>query len=325
MKLQQLRYLVAINRNQLNISAAAEALYTSQPGISKQIRQLEDELGVELFERSGKHLVSLTPIGQQIIEKAEAVLQEVQNIKVLAEEYSDDKRGTLSIATTDTQARYKLPAVVEKFHQRYPDVALQIHQGSPDQIVQLVSDGIADFAIATEAPELFEEFIMLPCYYWHRCLIVRPDHPLAQLEKVTIKTLSEYPLVTHVFGFTGNSRLDEAFRSARLQPNVAFTATDTDMIKTYVRLGLGVGIIARMAYNAESDHDLHQLDASYLFTPSMTKLGFRRGTQLRGYMYDFINFFAPHLTPDTVRQAERLVAQNIDLMTFFEDWELSVD
>ena len=202
MKLQQLRYLVAITRNNLNISAAADALYTSQPGISKQIRQLEDELGVELFERSGKHLASLTPIGHQIIERAEAVLQEIQNIKVLAEEYSDDKRGLLSIATTHTQARYKLPPVIEQFRQHYPDVTLQIHQGSPDQIAELVSSGAADFAIATEAPELFDDLIMLPCYYWHRCLIVRPDHPLNQLEHVTLKQLSEYPLVTYIFGFT---------------------------------------------------------------------------------------------------------------------------
>jgi LysR family cys regulon transcriptional activator len=217
-----------------------------------------------------------------------------------------------------------LPAVVQRFRNQYPDVSLQIHQGSPAQIAELLASGEADFAIAPESSELFDDLIMLPCYYWHRSIIVPLDHPLTQLKQLTIHELGQYPLVTYVFGFTGHSRMDEAFQAANLDPNVVFTASDTDVIKTYVRLGLGVGIIARMAYDETYDHDLICLDATHLFIPSMTKVGFRRGTQLRRYMYDFINFFSPHLTPDVVRQAERLVAQGIDLVAFFEDLELSV-
>ena len=304
MKLQQLRYLVAIVKNNLNISMAAESLYTSQPGVSKQILLLEDELGVELFSRNGKHLTHITPVGRQVIEKAESILREIRNIQTLTAEFRDDRSGSLSIATTHTQARYVLPRVIQAFRKRYPAVTLQIHQGSPGQIAELASSGEVDFAIATEAMELFEELLMLPCYRWHRSLVVPPDHPLTRLAKITLEDVANYPVVTYVFGFTGRSKLDEAFRNARLSPKVAFTATDTDVIKTYVRLGLGVGIVAGMAYDPEHDSDLVKLDASHLFAASLTRIGFRRGTFLRAYMYDFIELFAPHLTPPLIRAAE---------------------
>ncbi|PIE82832.1 MAG: HTH-type transcriptional regulator CysB [Candidatus Contendobacter odensis] len=305
MKLQQLRYLIAIVRNGLNISAAAESLYTSQPGISKQLRLLEEELGVELFSRNGKHLSGITPVGHQIIAKAEAILREVNNIQILSEEYRDDRRGSLSIATTHTQARYALPPVLRTFREHYPAVTLQVHQGSPAQIAELVRSGEVDFAIATEALELFDDLVMMPCYIWRRCILVPRGHPLVEIDQLTLNDVARYPLVTYVFGFTGQSQLDEAFRNAQLKPNVAFTATDADVIKAYVRLGMGVGIIARMAYDPLYDQDLIRLDAGHLFAMNVTKLGFRRGMFLRCYMYAFMELFSSHFSQDRVRKAEK--------------------
>ncbi len=323
MKLQQLRYLIAIVRNHLNISAAAEALYTSQPGISKQLRLLEEELGVELFTRNGKHLTEVTPVGRQIIAKAESILREVNNIQILAEEYRDDRRGSLSIATTHTQARYALPLVIKAFRERYPAVTLQVHQGSPTQIAELVQSGEVDFAIATEAMELFADLVMLPCYLWERCVLTPQGHPLTELDSLTLQDVAQYPLVTYVFGFTGRSQLDEAFRNAQLKPNVVFTATDADIIKTYVRLGMGVGIVARMAYDAHCDRDLVRLNAGHLFAANMTRIGFRQGTFLRCYMYDFMQLFSPHLTRERVRQVEQ--AQSFEEMELlFAGLELPV-
>ncbi|MFO1425184.1 MAG: HTH-type transcriptional regulator CysB [Candidatus Competibacteraceae bacterium] len=323
MKLQQLRYLVAIVRNNMNISAAAESLYTSQPGISKQLRLLEEELGVELFNRNGKHLTEMTPIGRQIIVRVEVILREINNIQILAEEYRDDRRGGLSIATTHTQARYALPPVVKLFRERYPAVTLQIHQGSPAQIAEMVQSGEVDFAIATESLELFEDLVMMPCYVWQRCVLVPCDHPLAGLDYLTLQDVARYPLVTYVFGFTGRSQLDEAFRSSQLKPKVAFTATDADVIKTYVRLGMGVGIVARMAYDPKQDQDLVRLEAGHLFAANITRIGFRRGMFLRCYMYDFIELFAPHLTRERVRMMERLrTLEEVDAL--LDDVELPI-
>jgi LysR family cys regulon transcriptional activator len=309
MKLQQLRYLTAIAKNNLNISAAAESLYTSQPGISKQIKLLEDELGVALFIRSGKHLSHITPVGQQVIEKSERILQEVRNIRVLVQEYRDDKRGTLSIATTHTQARYALPSVIKLFRERYPAVSLQIHQGSPAQIAALVASGEVDFAIATEAPELFEDLVMMPCYLWQYCILAPLHHPLCKLKTLDLTEVARYPLVTYVFGFTGQSQLDQAFDAADLKPQVSFAATDADVIKTYVRLGFGVGIVARMAYDQVQDQDLVCMDARELFAPNLTMIGFHRGSYLRGYMYEFVNLFAGHLTREIVQAAESAVSK----------------
>lgn len=323
MKLQQLRYLTAIVRNNLNISAAAESLYTSQPGISKQLRMLEEELGVELFSRNGKHLTEMTPVGKQIIAKVDIILREVNNIQILAEEYRDDRRGNLSIATTHTQARYALPPVIKLFRERYPAVTLQVHQGSPAQIAEMVQSGEVDFAIATESLELFDDLVMMPCYIWQRSVLVPCNHPLARLDYLTLQDIARYPLVTYVFGFTGRSQLDDAFRSVQLKPVVAFTATDADVIKTYVRLGMGVGIVARMAYDPKQDHDLVRLDAGHLFASSITRIGFRRGMFLRCYMYDFIELFAPHLTRERVQMIERFqTLEQIDAL--FEGIELPV-
>ncbi len=303
MKLNQLRYIHEVANRGLNISAAAEALYTSQPGVSKQIRSLESELGVEIFTRSGKHLTSVTPAGEKILEATARVLEEVRNIRSIAEEFVHDNRGTLSIATTQTQARHALPDVVSRFRELYPNVSLHMHQGTPMQIAELAARGNVDFAIATEAIELFEDLVMMPCYRWNRAVVVPAGHPLAQVEKLTLEDLAQYPIVTYVFGFTGRSTLDKAFKSKGLEPDVVFTATDAEVIKTYVRLGLGVGIIARMSVDPAVDGGLVALDAGHLFEPSVTNIGFRRGTYLRGYMLDFIRLFTPHLTPEVIQRA----------------------
>lgn len=303
MKLQQLRYIWEVARHELNVSATAQSLYTSQPGISKQIRLLEDELGVEVFSRSGKHLTHVTPAGEAILKTAGEILRKVESIKQVAQEFSNQKKGSLSLATTHTQARYALPPIIRTFIEKYPEVSLHMHQGTPMQIAELAADGTVDFAIATEAMELFSDLVMMPCYRWNRAIIVPRNHPLTQSSSLTLEAVAQYPLVTYVFGFTGRSRLDEAFFEKGLTPKVVFTAADADVIKTYVKLGLGVGIIARMAYDPVADSDLVALDASHLFESSVTRIGFRRGTFLRGFMYDFIEMFAPHLTRDVVEDA----------------------
>ena len=303
MKLQQLRYIWEVAHHDLNVSATAQSLFTSQPGISKQIRLLEDELGVEVFSRSGKHLTHVTPAGEVILELAGEILRKSESIKRVAQEFSNETSGTLSIATTHTQARYVLPGIIKEFMGSYPQVSLQMQQGTPLQIAEMAAEGTVDFAIATEALELFSDIVMLPCYRWNRCIVVPKDHPLASASKVTLEAVAEHPIVTYTFGFTGRSKLDDAFNSRGLTPKVTFTAVDADVIKTYVRLGLGIGIIAGLAYDEVLDEDLVKLDASHLFASSVTSLGFRKGTFLRGYMYDFITELAPHLTSDIVGEA----------------------
>ncbi|KAA0012492.1 HTH-type transcriptional regulator CysB [Billgrantia pellis] len=320
MKLQQLRYVWEVTRHNLNVSATAQSLFTSQPGISKQIRLLEDELGVEIFARSGKHLTRVTPAGEAIVELAGRVLRLTDNIKQVAQEHSDERRGSLSIATTHTQARYALPPVIREFTRKYPDVALHMQQGTPRQIAQMVSDGQTDFAICTESLELFNDLVLLPCYRWNRCVLVPSDHPLANGEALTLERLAEQPIVTYVFGFTGRSQLDDAFRARGLTPNVVLTAADADVIKTYVRLGLGVGIVAHMAYDPVLDNDLVALEAGHLFESSVTKIGIRRGTFMRGYMYDFVKGFADHLERDLVDAA--LLAGPRHEQELFDDIEL---
>jgi LysR family cys regulon transcriptional activator len=303
MKLQQLRYIWEVARNDLNVSATAERLHTSQPGVSKQIRLLEDELGVQIFLRAGKQFTDITPAGQQIIALAGRIMAEAENIKRISREHTDQHRGSLSIATTHTQARYVLPEVIRKFIARYPEVALHMHQGSPSQIAALAAEHAVDFAIATEALELYQGLVMLPCYRWNRSIVVPPGHPLTRVKRVSLQELAEYPLVTYVFGFTGRSQLDEAFRRESLVPKVVFTATDADVIKTYVRLGLGVGIVATLSFDADQDQGLVAIDASHLFDYSVTRIGFSRGSFLRRYMYDFMELFAPHLTRELVDAA----------------------
>ncbi|MEK6805635.1 MAG: HTH-type transcriptional regulator CysB [Pseudomonadota bacterium] len=301
MKLRQLRYVHEVARRGLNVTAAAEALFTSQPGVSKQIRLLEQELGVDIFVRNGKHLAEVTPAGKRILDYTERLLLEIHNIKNAADDFKQADRGDISIATTHTQARYALPPTIAKFRKKYPKVSLHLNQGSPPQIAKMAAEGTADFAIATEAMHLFEDLVMLPCYHWNRCVLVRPDNPLAKKKgKFTLKDVAQHPIITYTFGFTGRSKLDQAFAAQGLKPDVVLTAVDADVIKTYVRLGLGIGIVANMAYDSKQDSDLVALEAAHLFERSTTHVGFRRGLFLREYMYEFITTFAPHLTRKVV-------------------------
>ena len=310
MKLQQLRYIHEVAQHGMNISAAAVALHTSQPGVSKQIMLLEEELGLAIFVRNGKHLSGLTPAGERIVEIARDVLRRADNIHTVAKEFTAVNKGSLSLATTHTQSRYVLPPVISRFIAKYPEVALHMHQGTPLQIAELAATGTADLAIATEAMELFSDLIMVPCYRWNRVILVPQKHQLAKVKTLTLADVARFPLVTYVFGFTGRSRLDEAFGAAGLSPHVVFTAADADVIKTYVRLGIGIGIVASMAWDPVKDSDLVALDASHLFDFSVTRIGFQRGAVLRSYIYDFIAMFSPHLTRSLIEQAQLAGSQD---------------
>ena len=304
MTLKQLKYLVGIVDSGLNITSAAERLYTSQPGISKQLKQLEAELGVQLFTRKGKSLAAITPAGREVIARARKILREVGNIQSLASDLTAELDGTLSIATTHTQARYVLPEVVRAFRERYPRVDLELHQGTSEQIAELVSTNKVDFAIATGSQDLFSQLTLLPIYHWHRIALVPKQHPLARETKpLDLQTLATYPLVTYVFSVTGESSFKRAFREHGLEPRVVFTARDADIIKTYVRMGMGVGVIASMAYECQDREDLVAIDAKGLFPRVTTWIGFPRDMVLRRFMVDFIHLFAPHYSPRLIREA----------------------
>jgi LysR family cys regulon transcriptional activator len=302
-KLQQLRYLREIVRAGLNVSEAAKALHTSQPGVSKQIQGLEEELGVRIFERHGKRIVDMTAPGRAVLLIAERLLAETENLKRVGEEFSNEASGRFTIATTHTQARYVLPATIKRFMERYPAVQLNIHQGNPTQVAEQAVSGAADLAIATEAFEQFQELVLLPCYQWNRSVVVPPGHALLKEEPLTLEAIAQHPLVTYDYAFTGRTQMNKAFERRNLKPNVVLTAIDADVIKAYVELGLGVGVIASMAFDAKRDTGLRALDASHLFESSTTRIGFRRGAYLRRYVFDFIELFAPTLTRETVEAA----------------------
>jgi LysR family cys regulon transcriptional activator len=304
MKLQQLRYLVEVYKQGLNVSEAAEFLHTSQPGISRQVRLLEEELGVQVFVRNGKRVVGVTPPGREILRIAEAMLLEARNLKRVAEEFANEQEGSLTLATTHTQARYALPATVRDFLGQFPGVRLSIKQGSPTHICDMVVAGEADLAIATEAIDQFPDLAMFDCYTWNRSLIVPDGHPLLdEPHPVTLQQVAAFPIITYDFAFAGRSKINQAFEAAGIEPNVVLSAIDTDVIKTYVSLGLGVGIIASMAFDPQRDTGLTALDAAHLFAPSTTRIGLRRDAYLRGYAYAFIESFAPHLKPDVIKAA----------------------
>jgi len=308
--LKQLKYLVGIVDSGLNITSAADRLYTSQPGISKQLKQLEAELGVQLFTRKGKSLAAVTPAGRDVIARARKILREVENIKSLASDLTAEQEGTLAIATTHTQARYVLPEVIREFRERYPRVDLELHQGTSEQIAELVNTNKVDFAIATGSQHLFPHLTMLPIYHWDRIALVPKQHPLAkQKGALDLKTLAEYPLVTYVFSLTGESSFKRAFHDQGLEPRVVFTARDADIIKTYVRMGLGVGVIAGMAFECQDREDLKAIDAKGLFPQVTTWLGFPRDMVLRGYMVDFIHLLAPHYDLRQIREVADAATQ----------------
>lgn len=322
MTLQQLRYLLGIADSGLNITAAAERLYTSQPGISKQLKLLEQELGIQLFTRKGKSLAAITPAGHEVIARARRILREVENIRSLASDMSEEQTGTLSIATTHTQARYVLPDVVKAFRNRYPKVSLELHQGTSEQIAELVAANRVDFAIATGSQQLFPELVLLPCYQWDRIVLVPKGHELAEHKRgLTIEDLARFPLVTYVFSMTGESSFKKAFAAVDLEPDVVFTARDADIIKTYVRMGMGVGVVAPMAWECQDRDDLVALEAAGLFPRVTTWMGFRRDSVLRGYMVDFAELFASHLLPDLTQRAANLESQE-EVDALFADMAL---
>jgi len=291
--LQQLRYLDAVVEHGLNVSDAAEALFTSQPGISKQVRQLEAELGLAIFVRQGKRLASLTPAGEVVVATARRALGELRNLKRVAEEFRAEDTGTLSIATTHTQARYVLPKVLRAFATRYPKVRVELHQGNPLQVAERTARGDADLGIATEALADYPELATLPCYEWNRVVIAPKRHPLHAMQPLTLEALAKFPIVTYDSSFTGRTAMNAAFAACGLEPNVVLTALDSDVIKTYVDLGMGIGIIAEMAYDAARDAQFDKFAAGHLFAPSTTRLGLRRSVFQRGFVYAFIALFAP--------------------------------
>jgi LysR family cys regulon transcriptional activator len=311
--LQQLRYLCAVVDHGLNVSVAADALFTSQPGISKQIRQLEDELGVPIFIRQGKRLAALTAGGEVIVATARRALQELNNLKRVGAEFKSEDTGTLAIATTHTQARYVLPPVLKRFAERYPKVRLLLHQGNPVQVAEQTQRADADVGIATEAIADYPGLVSLPCYTWNRCVLVPKGHPLAKVRPLTLEALARYPIVTYDFSFTGRSQINAAFAAKAIEANVVLTALDSDVIKTYVELGFGVGIIAQMAHDPARDTQFDKLDAAHLFAASTTRLALRRGVYLRGFVYEFITLFAPQFDRSAVDAALQGKAESYEL------------
>jgi LysR family transcriptional regulator, cys regulon transcriptional activator len=303
MKIQQLRFLAEIARRDLSVSAAAEALHTSQPGVSRQIKELEGELGVTIFVRHGKRLTGITEPGRAVLGIAERILAEAANLKRAGAEFANEGAGTLTLATTHTQARYYLPRAVAAFKRRNPKVHLVIHQGNPTQICEQVLAGEADMGVATEMISTYPELVSLPVLQWNRCVVVPPEHPLLQAKPLTLEKLAEYPIVTYDFAFANRSLVEKAFETRGLKPHVVLSAQDSDVIKTYVELGLGVGVLAKMAFDPARDRQLRAIDASHLFESSTTRLGIKRGAYLRRYAYEFIELFAPQLSAKTVRDA----------------------
>ncbi len=304
MNFQQLRSVREASRQGFNLTTTAETLHTSQPGVSRQIRELEEELGVEIFVRAGKRLTGLTAPGQMVLPIIERLLQEADNLRRAGEEFASQTKGMLTIAATHSQARYALPPAVRDFCALHPEVSLRMHQGSPKQVAELLLAGEADIGVATEALADYPELVALPSYQWTHSVIVPPDHPLAaQAERgvpLTLERLAAFPIITYEPGYTGRSHIDEAFHRERLAFNLVLSAMDADVIKTYVDLGLGVGIIAGIAYDEVRDKHLRAIDARHLFASNMTRLALRRGAFLRGYVYDFIRTFASPLTRELV-------------------------
>ncbi len=300
MNFQQLRYVRETVRQGLNLTEAAKKLFTSQPGVSKQIRELENELGIEIFVRRGKRLVALTEPGRMVVKIIEDLLQQADNLKGAAREFQDQASGTLAVATTHTQARYSLPTVVRQFKRRYPKVHLTLKQGNPPQLAEMVLAGEADLAIATEALDHYPKLLALPGFQWNHCVVVPAKHPLAKTQRVTLEEIARYPVITYDPAFAGRTHIDEAFAARGLAPDIVLSAIDADVIKTYVELEMGVGIVAAMAFDTKRDRGLRALDASHLFKSNTTRIAIRRGAYLRGYAYAFIELFSPQLSREVI-------------------------
>ncbi|MBC3871028.1 CysB family HTH-type transcriptional regulator [Undibacterium oligocarboniphilum] len=303
MNFQQLRSIREASRRGFNLTEVAQVLFTSQPGVSRQIRELEDELGVDIFERNGKRLTGLTEPGKGILPIIERLLLEAENLQQAGNDYSDQTRGTLAIATTHTQARYVLPRIVQQFRQTFPEVRIALQQSSPDHIAEWVLSGKADIGIATEGLSQFKDLVSFACYQWNHVIVLPEDHPLLHKKVITLEDLSNYPLITYDVGFTGRSHIDAAFTDAGLSTDIVLTAMDSDVIQQYVALGLGVGIVASMAIEPNRSNGLRALSADHLFSPNVTRLAVRRGAYLRSYTFDFIRQFAPELSREHIRRA----------------------
>lgn len=304
MNFQQLRSVRETVRCSFNLTEVASVLHTSQPGISRQIRELEEELGVEIFVRAGKRLTGLTPPGEAVLPIVQRLLLDAENLRRVGEDFSAQASGRLSIAATHSQARYALPAVVRDFRALYPQVTLNLHQGSPKQVAQMLLTGEADVGVATEALAEFDQLIALPCYRWTHSVVVPPGHALLQNDRhLTLEQLSRHPIITYDAGYTGRRHIDEAFARAGLEPSIVLTAMDADVIKTYVELGMGVGIVASIAFDPDRDRNLHAIDARHLFEVNLTRLAIRRGAWLRDYVYAFVEAFAPPLTREAIERA----------------------
>lgn len=307
MNFQQLRSVREAVRQGFNLTGVAAVLHTSQPGVSRQIRELEDELGIQLFQRAGKRLTGLTPPGQAVLPIVERLLLEADNLRRAGEDFASSHRGTLTIAATHSQARYALPPAVRDFSAAHPEVQLRLHQGSPRQVAEMLLAGEADIGVATEALAQYEELVALPSWRWTHAVVVPRGHALAlqaeQGTKLTLEQLAHQPIITYETGYTGRTHIDDAFQRRALSLNIVLSAMDADVIKTYVELGMGVGIIAAMAFDEQRDAGLHAIDARHLFASNMTRVAVRRGAFLRGYAYEFIRCFAPPLTRTLVDQA----------------------
>ncbi|MCU0956225.1 MAG: CysB family HTH-type transcriptional regulator [Hydrogenophaga sp.] len=304
MNLHQFKFVQEAVRRNLNLTEAAKALHTSQPGVSKAIIELEDELGIEIFARHGKRIKRVTEPGQQVLRSIEIILREVNNLRRIGDQYSAQDNGTLSIATTHTQARYVLPGPVARLRQAYPKVAVSLHQGSPDQVARMLLEEVAEIGMATESLTRYPELVTLPCYEWQHMLVFPFGHPLLDRERISLEDLAQVPLVTYHPSFTGRSRIDQAFALRQLQPNVVLEAIDSDVIKTYVRLGMGVGIVAEMAVLGENQSpDLVARPASHLFGHNLARVAFKRGTYLRHFVIRFAELLSDRLSKESILRA----------------------
>lgn len=302
MNFQQLRIVREAVRQGFNLTEVGKTLFTSQSGVSKNIKELEDELGVELFVRRGKRLTGMTDAGQALLGVVERILLDARNLQRMATQFSNPSQGNLRLATTHTQARYALPEVVKGFTVDFPGVHLELHQGSPREIAELLVQGEVDIGIATESLDAVPELISFPWYAWQHGLLVQHDHPLAGNPRVTLEDLAAFPLITYHAGFTGRSHIDEAFQKAGLEPDIVLTAIDADVIKTYVEIGLGIGILASVAFDPARDTALELLPVGHLFGDNVARIAIRRGHYLRHYAYQFIERLAPHLTEAEIRK-----------------------
>ena len=313
MNLHQFRFVQEAARRNLNLTEAAKALHTSQPGVSKAIIELEEELGIEIFARHGKRLKRITEPGQHVLKSIEVILREINNLKRIGDQFSTQDSGTLSIATTHTQARYVLPVPVASLRKAYPKVNVSLHQGAPDQVARMVLDETAEIGIATESLSNYPDLITLPCYEWQHVLVLPIDHPLAQQSRITLEDLAQWPLVTYHPSFTGRTRIDTAFAQKKLTPRIALEAIDSDVIKTYVRLGMGVGIVAEMAVRDATDNDLVVRPGGNLFGKNMARVAFKRGSYLRNFVLDFAGMLSERLDRDLITKALEGRTENYEL------------